>query len=147
MPARIPLDPKLPRGFDDTPNEDRTKEELDAWWDHPFGVTRSDGSIEVRCLHGGAWDRSSSLGIAEDYDKACALAAEKLAEWLNYPERPTFYLDLKPSVVLMPQRPDEEMRILATFETAEEASAYIREHYPKALAGSGTTGPMDGEHA
>ncbi|WP_241295898.1 hypothetical protein [Burkholderia stabilis] len=145
MPARIPLDPKLPRGFDDTPNEDRTKEELDAWWDHPFGVTRSDGSIEVRCLHGGAWDRSSFLGVADDYDKACALAAEKLAEWLKYRERPTLLLDLKPSLALMPQRPDEKMRILATFETTEEASAYIREHYPQAPAGSGTTGGPAGE--
>ncbi|CAB3753994.1 DNA-binding protein [Paraburkholderia humisilvae] len=147
MPARIPLDPKLPPGFDDTPNEDRTKDELDAWWDHPFGVTRADGRIDVRCLHGGSWDRSTSLGIAEDYDKACALAAEKLAEWLKYRERPTLSLDLKPSVVMMPQRPDEEMRVIATFETTEEAGAYIREHYPQAAARAGTTGRQNGEPA
>lgn len=147
MPARIPLDPKLPRNFDNTRNEDRSKQELDAWWDHPFGVTLPDGRIEVRCLHGGAWDRSSSLGVAADYDKACALAAEKLAEWLKYRERPTVYLDVKPQLVLMPQRPDEHMRVLVTFESAEEASAYINEHYPKEQPGSAITGETGGEHA
>jgi hypothetical protein len=146
MPARIPLDPKLPRGFDDTPNEDRTKEELDAWWDHPFGVTQSDGSIEVRCLDGGAWDRSTSYGIAKDYDKACALAAEKLAAWLKHRERPTLYLDVKPQLVMMPQRPDEEMRVLKTFETTEEASVYMGKHYPRAPAGSAEDGQTNADH-
>ncbi|GLZ73766.1 MULTISPECIES: hypothetical protein [Burkholderia] len=147
MPARIPLDPKLPRDFDDTPNDARTKEELDAWWDHPFGVTRPDGSIAVRCLDGGAWDRSTSYGIAEDHDKACALAAQKLAEWLKLRERPVVHLDVKPQLVLMPQRPDDEMRVLRTFETTEEASVYMTEHYPRESARSGENGESDGQQA
>ncbi|MCP2223570.1 hypothetical protein M2226_009267 [Bradyrhizobium elkanii] len=59
MPSRIPLDPKLPKAFDATPNEARSKTQLDQWWDRPYGLTRPDGRIEVRCLNGGAWDRST----------------------------------------------------------------------------------------
>lgn len=47
MPARIPLDPVLPKNFDCTPNEKRSKAQLDAWWDHPYGVTQPDGKIVV----------------------------------------------------------------------------------------------------
>lgn len=42
MPARIPLDPVLPKNFDCTPNEKRSKAQLDVWWDHPYGVTQPD---------------------------------------------------------------------------------------------------------
>ncbi len=35
MPSRIPLDPKLPKAFDATPNEARSKAQLDQWWDRP----------------------------------------------------------------------------------------------------------------
>ena len=81
MPNRIPLDPKLPKTFDATPNEARSKAQLDQWWDRPYGLTRPDGRIEVRCLNGGAWDRSTHFGFADDYDAACALAeAKQLAE-------------------------------------------------------------------
>ncbi len=55
MPNRIPLDPVLPKNFDCTPNEKRSKAQLDAWWDHPYGVTQPDGKIVVYCLNGGAW--------------------------------------------------------------------------------------------
>lgn len=57
MPSRIPLDSKLPKAFDATPNEARSKAQLDQWWDRRYGLTRPDGRIEVRCLNGGAWDR------------------------------------------------------------------------------------------
>lgn len=50
MPNRIPLDPVLPKNFDCTPNEKRSKAQLDAWWDHPYGVTEHDGKIVVYCL-------------------------------------------------------------------------------------------------
>lgn len=33
MPSQLPLDPKLPANFDDTPNSERSKEQLDEWWD------------------------------------------------------------------------------------------------------------------
>jgi hypothetical protein len=131
MPNRIPLDPKLPKAFDNTPNEARSKEQLDAWWDHPYGVTRPDGHIEVRCLNGGAWDRSTSFGLAENYDAACALAEAKQADWLKFRERPTAMIDGgKVLVTRMPQRPDQEWVVLATVGTTEEASAYLRDNYP-----------------
>jgi len=53
----------------------------------------TDGRIEVRCLNGGAWDRSTHLGIADGYDAACALAEAKQAEWLRFRERPCVLLD------------------------------------------------------
>ena len=90
MPNRIPLDPKLPKSFDSTPNADRSKAQLDQWWDRPYGITRADGRIEVRCLNGGAWDRSTHFGTADDYDAACALAETKQAEWLRFASGPWF---------------------------------------------------------
>lgn len=45
MPNRIPLDAVLPKNFDCTPNEKRSKAQLDAWWDHPYGVTEHDKKI------------------------------------------------------------------------------------------------------
>lgn len=45
MPNRIPLDPKLPKTFDATPNDTRSKQQLDAWWDRPYGITLSDGRM------------------------------------------------------------------------------------------------------
>lgn len=89
MPNRIPLDPKLPKAFDATPNEARSKAQLDHGWDRPYGITLSDGRIEVRCLNGGAWNRPTHLGVADDYDAACALADAKQADWLRFRQRPT----------------------------------------------------------
>ncbi|EJQ0681146.1 hypothetical protein ACPTFP_28960 [Pseudomonas aeruginosa] len=132
MANRIPLDPKLPKLFDSTPNEQRSKAQLDAWWDHPFGVTMADGRIDVRCLNGGAWDRSTHLGVADDYDAACALAEAKQAAWLRFRERPVGSpQDGKFLLLKMPQRPDEDMVTVGTFDTAEAANEYLREHYPE----------------
>ncbi|MBB4383595.1 DNA-binding protein [Bradyrhizobium sp. SBR1B] len=132
MPSRIPLDPKLPKAFDATPNEARSKAQLDQWWDRPYGLTRPDGRIEVRCLNGGAWDRSTHLGIADDYDAACALAEAKQAEWLRFREQPRTCLDEgRVTVVRQPQRPDEEMLELASFATAEAATEYLRANFPE----------------
>lgn len=131
MPNQIPLDPKLPETFDDTPNDQRSKEQLDAWWDHPFGVTLPDGRIEVRCLNGGAWDRATHLGTVANYDQACVLAAEKQAAWLKFREEPSFMkASSKLAVIIMPQRPDQEMKRLVEVDTPEEAAAYLRAHFP-----------------
>lgn len=132
MPNRIPLDPKLPRTFDATPNDTRSKEQLDAWWDRPYGITLLDGRIEVRCLNGGAWDRSTHLGIADNYDPACALAEAKQAEWLKFRERPTVCLDADQVLVIrQAQRPDEAPQELATFPTAAAANNYLRNSFPE----------------
>ncbi|SFC82877.1 hypothetical protein SAMN05428997_11247 [Bosea sp. CRIB-10] len=114
MPNRIPLDPKLPKAFDATANEDRSKAQLDQWWDRPYGVTRADGRIDVRCLNGGTWDRSTYLGTAADYDAACALAEAKQAEWFCRkfcfePERgpvKTVFRRRWPRIVLSASEPD-----------------------------------------
>lgn len=133
MPNRIPLDPKLPKTFDATPNEARSKAQLDAWWDRPYGRTLKDGRVEVRCLNGGAWDRSTHLGIAENYDAACALAEKKQAEWLKFRERPHVEFDVDQILVIrQPQRPDEAPQQLAVFPTAELAADYIQTNFPEA---------------
>ncbi len=132
MPNRIPLDPRLPKTFDATPNDARSKAQLDAWWDRPFGITLSDGRIEVRCLNGGAWDRSTHLGIADNYDAACALAEAKQAEWLKFRERPSVCLDADQIFVIrQAQRPDEEPQELGTFQTADAAGDYLRANFPE----------------
>ena len=132
MPNRIPLDPKLPKTFDATPNDSRSKKQLDAWWDRPYGITLSDGRIEVRCLNGGAWDRSTHLGIADNYDAACALAEAKQAEWLKFRERPTVCLDVDQVLVIrQAQRPDKAQQELETFPTAQAANDYLRASFPE----------------
>lgn len=133
MPNRIPLDPKLPKTFDATPNEARSKAQLDAWWDRPYGVTMGDGRIEVRCLNGGAWDRSTHLGIADNYEAACALAEAKQAEWLRFRERPSVEIDAdRVAVIRQAQRPDEEPQQLATFPSMQAAHDYLRTNYAEA---------------
>lgn len=132
MPNQIPLDPKLRAGFDQTPNEQRSKAELDAWWDHPYAISLPDGRIMVRCLNGGAWDRSTQLGVADNYVDACVLAERKQAEWVGNRSRPVLYHgELKSALVVMPQRPDCSIQTLVEVDSAEQASAYMREHYPE----------------
>lgn len=132
MPNQIPLDPKLRKGFDDTPNEQRTKAELDAWWDHPYGITLPDGQIMVRCLNGGAWDRSTQLGVASDYEQACILAEKKQAAWVRFRGAPLYLMDTpKSALVIMPQRPDQAMRKLVDVETPEQAEQYLAKHFPE----------------
>lgn len=132
MPNRIPLDPTLPKAFDATPHEERSKAQLDQWWDHPFGITLADGRIEVWCLNGGAWDRPARLGVAADYDAACALAEAKQAEWRRLRERPALLIqDGQFIVQRAPQRPDQAPQRLAVFSTAEAASEYLRAHFPE----------------
>lgn len=107
----IPIDPKLPRNFDDTPNDCRPASH-ERWWYRPFIRTeslekldafyagRSDDyaeagrkywteegrkrwldawpsgtRYEVRCLDGGAWDRSTSWGMFQTLAEAEARAA------------------------------------------------------------------------
>lgn len=133
MPNPIPLDPKLPKAFDATPNEARSKAQLDQWWDRPYGITLSDGRVEVRCLNGGGWDRSTHLGVADNYDAACALAEAKQAEWRRCRERPTLLIDDGHFIVYRaPQRPDQAPKHLAVFPTAEAASEYLRTNFPEA---------------
>ncbi len=127
MPNRIPLDPVLPKNFDCTPNEKRSKAQLDAWWDHPYGVTQSDGKIVVFCLNGGAWDRPSMLCLADNYDDDCELAERKQASWVKTRSKPSFMFSIEPPFILarMPQRPDQEQQeIVAEFDSREEMNLF-----------------------
>lgn len=132
MTIDLPINPDLPEGFDNTPNEDRTKEELDAWWDRPFALTNKDGTFSVRCLHGGAWDRSSWMGEADTIEQAKVLAQTKLTEWQFTRARPSFSMDDdKVSVVRMPQRPDQEMTIFGTFNSFDDAGEFFNREFPE----------------
>ncbi|MFI8704597.1 DNA-binding protein [Citrobacter braakii] len=128
MPNCIPLDPKLPANFDNTRNEDRSKAQLDVWWDHPYGITQSDGRIFVRCLNGGAWDRSSFLGEANTYEEACLLAEAKQARWVATRAQPIFQFSIEPPFVLIrhPQRPDHEATLVGEFDTMEEMNEFSK---------------------
>lgn len=122
----IPVDPVLPENFDDTPNDERSTAELDAWWNKPFAITCGDGSFEVRCLDGGAWDRSTWYGIAPDLPSAQTLAQTKLERWHEMQATPTCMLTATgASVVRMNNRPDQKMTVLKECATLAEASAYI----------------------
>ena len=75
------INPKLPKGFDDTPNEERPLSQI-IWWDRPYIVTYTDTGdkwldawpsgtrYDVRCLDGGAWDRSTNWGCFSSLEEA-----------------------------------------------------------------------------
>lgn len=127
MPNQIPIDPELPEDFDDCPNDERRPSTLDRWWDHPYAVTRDDGSFDVRCLNGGAWDRSTWLGNAASYDEACQLAQDKQAAWVAFRAEPVMMIDDKPMLVRMPQRPDQALTVLQLFASVEAMQAWKKE--------------------
>jgi hypothetical protein len=108
LPTDLPIDPALPQRFDSTPNELPPNRQLDQWWDRPYAVRNEDGSLTVRSLSGGSWDRSTNFGQARSEVEALELARRKLAEWRAIRERPMPYgrgaagFDL----VRTPQRPD-----------------------------------------
>lgn len=81
----IPIDPVLPPDFDDTPNERRPKSHQ-KWWRQPYIMTmrgtaerRGAGAtgVTVRCLDGGAWDRSTWWGNFDTIAEAVAFAKAK----------------------------------------------------------------------
>jgi hypothetical protein len=113
----LPINPALPDGFDQTPNEDRSDSEILTWWDQPYAVKREDGCFDVRCLDGGAWDRPTYYGVAKTIEEAEEMAKAKLAAWQQTRSRPKVFFgdDGKFSVVLMPQSPREEMGTVIFF--------------------------------
>lgn len=133
LPTHLPIDPVVPKRFDSTPNELRSKRQLDQWWDRPYAVRNADGSLTVRTLSGGSWDRSTALGRAETETEALELARTKLAEWRALRERPMPYVRGAAGydLVRMPQRPDWEMETILQSVTAEEFRAWMSHHYPE----------------
>jgi hypothetical protein len=123
----LPLDPKLRPRFDDTPNEKRTAAELDTWWMRPFGRTLAEGAIEVRCLDGGAWDRSTFYGVARSLEEAQELAARKLAKWREFLDTPMSFLgeDGVSHIALQADRPGQPLVILHTLAPGESAADWL----------------------
>ncbi|MDP2832333.1 MAG: hypothetical protein Q8Q28_03370 [Pseudomonadota bacterium] len=94
------INPSLPPAFDQTPNDARPDSHA-KWWHRPFIVTYSDAvshyaqcseeekermrrqwfdawpsgtRYDVRCLDGGAWERSTSWGAFATLEAAVACA-------------------------------------------------------------------------
>lgn len=76
------VNPALPRMFDQTPNEHRPASHR-KWWHRPFIVTDTVEAMDawpsgvrytVRCLDGGAWDRSTNWGSVATLELALARA-------------------------------------------------------------------------
>jgi hypothetical protein len=131
------LNPLLREGFDDTPNEERSKAELDKFWNKPFILSRDDGKFSVRCLDGGAWDRSTNYGLALSLDEAKELARAKLSSWLEMTAKPVVSYrgatDGLIDLIVMNHRPDEKPQIVASgLKNAQEAAVEI-DRYMKLL--------------
>ena len=63
------VNPVLRDDFDNTPNESRDPQETEDWFGLPYIIF--NGEIwHIRCLNGGAWDRSSLIGFSETMDGA-----------------------------------------------------------------------------
>ena len=123
----LPVDPPLRELFDQTPNEERSQHELDLWWDRPYAVTRSDGKFEVRCLDGGAWDRSTCYGVADTFDDAKSLAQRKLIAWQRISSTPVaWYIgDGLAQAVVMPRRPGEAPKPASDAMPMEELGVWL----------------------
>ncbi len=138
MPSQIPLDPKLPPRFNRTPNEARSKDELDAWWDHPYGVTLPNRKIEVWCLNGGTHDGPTRLGVADNYIDACALAKDQQGFLVALRECPKVHREgLQWMVARLQQRPDGDVEVLALAGSSLEAQIILREQFGSGEMGRG----------
>lgn len=104
----VALNPTLRADFDNTPNEERDSREIDDWWLVPYIVTYgwneppetineatreewrdnwfkrwpSGTRFDLRCLDGGAWDRSTFRGAFPTLEEAVG-AAQALAGQIN----------------------------------------------------------------
>lgn len=122
------IDPELPDNFFQTPNDDRSRRELDEWWDRPFAMTSPDkATLTVYCLDGGAWDRPTWYGEASDALDAVRLAVQKLKRWREMRSRPIASLeDDGVAIIVDRQRPDGPQLRLGKFQVAEEAAAFLK---------------------
>ncbi len=84
-------------------NEARTARWM---WDHPYGITKPDGSFTDRCLNGGARDRSSVLA-AKNLRRGLCPAHDRLCKWVNTRLKPIFMYSNEPPfrLVVQSQRP------------------------------------------
>lgn len=85
------VNPRLPSGFDNTPNTKRPASHMN-WWGIPYIVEHEKGPgcppgephYEVRRLDGGAWDRSTGHGynltLAEAVARCGELAKQEMRQ-------------------------------------------------------------------
>ena len=134
--SEFPLDPVLPPNFDDTPNYERSEKELETWWERPFIQTGHDGKFDVRCLDGGAWDRSTWYCTADSVEEAIRLGKEKLA-WVRA-MRNTPSLSMRDDggwdLVIFSQRPGVEPRLVEENVRPEDIAATLEKYKAKAKA-------------
>ena len=64
------INPLLPDDFDSAPMDARTEDDMDKWYNLPFVQSQDNGIYTVRCLDGGAWDRSSLKGGFDSMEQA-----------------------------------------------------------------------------
>lgn len=130
----VPIDPALPSNFDDTPNQRRRDAEIKAWWNRPFAVSHPDGSLTVRCLDGGAWDRSTFYGDAKDHQEAREIARQKLTHWLTITRRETMLIDDDGQAwkARMPLRPDKDPILIERIALSATRSGAVGDDTPPA---------------
>lgn len=89
-PEGILINPVLPEDFFNTPNGERSPEEISEWWDIPLILTEQNEAWEdgvrydVWCLDGGAWDRPTLHGQSESLTGADKIAWELLEKQPAY---------------------------------------------------------------
>ena len=124
----LEIDPLLPPDFYNTPNEERSEEELTRWWQKPFACTNPDGSLDVRCLDGGAWDRPTFYGTATSPEAAIALAEKKLRTWRWAQQQPVSTMrGDRIYMMVMPNRPGEIPVMVMVLDSFEAANAWLTE--------------------
>lgn len=120
----MPLDPALPAGFYQTPNQERSEHDLAQWWENPYACTKPDGTLEVLCLDGGAWDRPTFYGQAANMQEADLLAQRKLASWRWVMQQPVRQIiENTIAMVLIPRLPHQEPVVLVKFALEDRAGA------------------------
>lgn len=122
----LEIDPILGSHFDITSNEDRTEEELQRWWMRPFAVSQPGGVLHVRCLDGGAHDRSTSYGVASNIEEAKSLAVNKLRQWMGFMDTPIVLLDGDGSVSMVVDTlwPDVDKTVLDVLPSIHEVAGW-----------------------
>lgn len=60
------INPELPEGFWNTPNEERSVAEIEAWWDVPYITTETADDVEAHTRKHYAWLKKNDPGLATD---------------------------------------------------------------------------------
>lgn len=96
--------------------------------DQPFAISRNDGTFDIRCLDGGAWDQSTCYGTAKDLAAAVARAESKLTAWQKIRAEPVLVLQESVCQVMRTSpRPGQDPIILKECKTMQEAQSFIAE--------------------